>query len=507
MVESDIARRSLMEIVGPERYSEEKIERLVTSHDLAPLPKLAALAFKLMPDVVIQPKEAEEVADIIGVANSWDMPVTPRGGASWGFGGCIPNRGGVMLDMSSMDRIVGLDVERGIVRVQPGVVWSRLDEWLGRKGYFVPYYPSSAPGATVGGWISTGGVGIGNYKYGTARDNARSVQVVLPSGKILDTAHIFGSKHPSEFDLTNLFIGAEGSLGVVTSIDLQVYPKPEEFQVTSYSFQDMEGVYNALNRITEEKLKPYHVGFLDDNYFNFLRAMGRDAPIAGGMVNLAFEGPKPKVDEELRVFDELMKKLDGRRESDEIAMHEWNERSYELRAKRLGTGAVIGEALVPVSQTAVVARETNLLVKRMKMNVAVNGILTDRRTTAFLPFYLTDERRWIKSASSLSFVKNFLDTARRHDGRAVGLGLFMANNLHTMRDHNTVELLGYIKDMIDPDGRINGGKTVRMETRYGIRIGPSLFRMGMGMLTLVKRIYPRDKYDRPVPGGFPGGRH
>lgn len=409
--------------------------------------------------------------------------------------------------MTSMDRVIGLDVERGIVRVQPGVVWLRLDEWLRRRGYFIPYYPSSAPGATIGGWISTGGVGVGSYKYGAARDNVRSLQVVLPSGRILDTAHISDSKHPSQFDLTSLFVGAEGSLGIVTSMDLQVYPDPEAFVPVSYSFANMERVYNALSKISEAKLKPYHVAFVDDNYFRFLRAMEMEAPDVGGMVNIAFEGPKAKVDEELKFFDALMTSIGGKRESDEVAHHEWIERSYELRSKKLGTGAVIGEALVPVGQTAIVAKETVNLVKKMKMNLAVNGYLIDRGTVAFLPFYITDERRWIKSISSLSFVKKFLDIANAHGGRSVGLGLFMANNLRTMRDSNTVKLLRNIKYNIDPDGRVNGGKTVTMETRYGIKIGPRLFRFGMNALALVKRMYRRDRYDRPVPGGFPGGEH
>jgi len=97
------------------------------------MPKVAAIAFKMMPDVVIHPKEAQEVAEIVNIANSWNIPVTPRGGGSWGFGGAVPSKGGVLLDMTSMDKIIGLDTERGVVRVQPGVVWLRLDEWLRRR--------------------------------------------------------------------------------------------------------------------------------------------------------------------------------------------------------------------------------------------------------------------------------------------------------------------------------------------------------------------------------------
>jgi glycolate oxidase len=507
MVDSQIARKALMDAVKPNRYSEETLERLVASHDLAPMPKAAALAFKMMPDMVIHPKEAEEVAEIVKTATSWGIPITPRGGASWGFGGAVPNKGGIMLDMTSMDRIVGLDSERGIVRVQPGVVWLRLDEWLRRKGYFVPYYPSSAPGATIGGWISTGGVGVGSYKYGAARDNVRSLQVVLPSGRILETAHMFDSRHASDFDLTSFFVGSEGTLGVVTSIDLQVYPVPEAFVPASYSFQNMDAVSNALNEISKAKLKPYHVAFLDDNTFRYLRAMGRHAPEVGGMVNIVFEGPKARVDEEIKFFDALMASIGGKKESDEVANHEWSERSYELRTKKLGTGAVIGEALVPVAETAAVARETVALVKKMKMNLAFNGYLIDRGTVAFLPYYLTDERRWIKAISSLSFVKKFLDISNKHGGRGVGLGLFMSSNVRLMRDPDTVELLRNIKESIDPEDRINGGKTVAMETRYGIKIPPALFRLAMNALALFKRFYPRDKYDRPVPGGFPGGEH
>lgn len=507
MIESDIAKRSFAAAVKPGRFSDSPLERLVTSHDLAPMPKVACLAFKMMPDVVVRPKEPEEVAEIVRIANSWGWPVTPRGAASWGFGGAVPNKGGVTVDLASMDRIIGLDVERGIVRVQPGVVWLRLDEWLNRRGYFVPYYPSSAPGATVGGWISTGGVGVGSYKYGTARDNVRSLQVVLPSGQMINTAHLLDGRHPSQFDLTCLFVGAEGSLGIVTTIDLQVYPKPESFVPTTYSFPDMDHVFNALVQISQARLKPYHVAFVDGNYFRFLRAMGREAIETGGVVNLVFEGPKAKVDEEIRYFDALMTAMGGVRMSDEVAQHEWKERSYELRSKKLGTGAVIGEALVPVDKALLVTHDMLKLVRKMKMNVSVMGYLIDRSTVAFLPFYLTDERRWIKALSSLSFVKKFLDISNKYGGRGVGLGLFMANNIYKMRDRNTIELLKKIKETIDPEGRINGGKTTMLQLRYGIKVGPRLFRFGMNALALLKRLYPRDRYDRPVPGGFTGGEH
>ncbi|MCK5561872.1 MAG: FAD-binding oxidoreductase, partial [Thermoplasmata archaeon] len=147
----------LVKIVGEDRIKKDEFHRILYGHDLAPLPKMMGLMFKMTPDIVVKPRNAKDVSKIMKVAVKHNVPVVPRGAGTWGLGGAVPTDGGILLDMGSLNKILNIDEENLNVTVEPGVKWADLYERLLRKGLFVGAYPSSAPGASVGGWVNTGG--------------------------------------------------------------------------------------------------------------------------------------------------------------------------------------------------------------------------------------------------------------------------------------------------------------------------------------------------------------
>jgi glycolate oxidase len=490
---SDELYEKIINVTGEDRVRKDPFERRLYSHDLASLPKLMEMGFKMMPDLVVKPKSPKEIAEIVKIADQEDIPIVPRGGASWGLGGAMPVLGGIVFDLTRMNKILNIDEENLIVTVETGITWKLLYETLMKRGYLIGSYPSSAYAATIGGWINTGGVGVGSYKYGSAMDQVKMMEVVLPTGKIIETG-IIDTANFGGYGLNRLFFGSEGTIGIVTKVNLRMYPAPEELRPISYGFSNMDTLSRAVNAITKSEIVPLHISFLDKNHFEFLKeiGMGDHTPEVGGMLNLALEGDIGVLDLEEQALDKLVEECKGEKQSPEIAKHEWNERFYELRTKRAGPSAVLGEVFVPVPNMSGMVSSTYKLIKKMKLRAAITGMIGDRNTVVFMPYYLSDERKMIKSMVSLSFVKKLGDLAFEHGGRPAGLGLFFSGNIKRMYGKGS-DVMYDLKNVMDPNDIMNPGKTTEGLTRFGAPIPAFAMNMGMNVMAWLKHLMRRDK--------------
>lgn len=492
MKKYELIYSKLVKIVGEDRIKKDEFHRILYGHDLAPLPKMMGLMFKNTPDIVIKPRNAKDISKIMKVAVKYNVPVVPRGAGTWGLGGAVPTDGGILLDMGSLNKILNIDKENLNVTVEPGVKWQDLYERLLRKGLFVGAYPSSAPGASVGGWVNTGGIGIGSYKYGGVDRQIRSMEVVLPSGRIIKTGFDNVMSNSSGYNIGSIFIGSEGTLGVITKLTLQLHPAPEIIRPLSYTFSTLTNALKSIYILTRTNVMPLHIGFFDDKHLKFLSKLGKDVPKAGGMVNIALEGTKSMVDYEEKVIDAIMKKHKGKKTSKKTAEHEWEERYYELRTKRLGPTALVGEAFVPVSKLEEAVTRTSKLINKMKIHGSIVGVVPDRNTVTLMPYVLSDERKLLKSMATMAFVKKLADIAFDLGGRPAGLGTFFAVNMQRMHG-NAVETMSDIKTTFDPYNIMNPGKFIEGVTRYGIPIPAFGFKMGMNMMAIMRGLMGTDK--------------
>ena len=472
---------------------DDKMERRLYSHDLAPLPKEMDLIFKTMPDQVVRPKYTQDVVQIVRKALSTNQPIVPRGAGTWGLGGSVPVKGGITLDMTSMNKIIAIDETNLVATVQPGITWKALADALDAKGLFLPCYPSSAPSATLGGWFGTGGTGIGAYKYGSAGSIVRDMEVVLPTASVVHTGDRYVPQNGAGPNLNHLFIGAEGTLGIITEITIAVLPKPEVLKPVSYSFDDLTKFQPAMKKLSRSNVVPMHIMFADKLHFDYLRAIGKHVPDVGAMVTLALTGSKESVELDEKTLDEIMASSGGKKLPQETADHEWSERNYEFRVRELGVGAIPGEILVPLDRLNVVLEGIQKLVRQLKMNAPLIGTVADRNTVMLMPYYLTDEHKLVASTAAMGFAKRLGDLAFENGGRPVGLGIFFAGNLGKVRGKEGAKLIRDIKKLLDPNGIMNPGKLVETGTRYGISIPAFLMNFGMHMMGSVKRILPRDK--------------
>ncbi len=275
---------------------------------------------------------------------------------------------------------------------------------------------------------------------------------------------------------------------------MRIYPAPEELRPISYGFSSFKELSQAVRVITRSEVTPLHLSFLDRNHFAFLRDLDIDTPDPkiGAMLNIALEGDSRVLDIEEKVMDELTVKYQSQKQARKVAQHEWDERFYELRTKRAGPTATLGEVFVPVSEMSNMADSIYKLIRKMKLRAAITGMVSDRNTVIFMPYYLSDERKLIRNMVSLSFVKKLGDLAFKHSGRPAGLGLFFSGNIKKMygEGHNTMKDL---KAQIDPYDIMNPGKTVEGLTRFGVPIPAFALNFGMNMMAWIKHLMTKDK--------------
>ncbi len=489
---SDELHIKLSKIVGADRVRTDKMERLLHNHDLAPLPPLMEMGFKMMPDAVVRPKSAEEVSRIIGLAVREGVPLVPRGGASWGYGGAMPCEGGIVLDMTSMNEIVRMDVDNLEIEVEAGATWQKVIDEAEKAGLFIGYYPSSKPAATIAGWIATGGIGVGTYKYGSVKNNLRNMEVVLPEGQIINTGFDYVSDHSAAYNLNDLFTGTEGTLGIVTKVTLKAVPAPEVVKPISIMYPTLIELYPMMHAITRKRIQPLHIAFVDEHHSRYLKAMGKHTPGDGAILNVVLEGDKVSVEHEESVIAELITEHGGTRLSDEDAQHEWEENPYEFRVREVGVSAALAEVVVPMTEFTDTIEDLYTLIKSMKMEASVIGMLGDRNTVLLMPYYLYVEKKLVKSMASLSFGNKVGNLSMEHKGRPLGFGLFFAMNLKKIR-RDGAPVMYDIKTVLDPYDIMNPGKMFEGMTRYGMPMPGAMMGMGMAMMALGKKVLPKDK--------------
>jgi len=229
-----------------------------------------------VPDIVIRPKDAQEIAEILKIANIENIPVTPRGGGDCEFGGSKPiGDGGIVLDMKRMNEVINLDQENLIVTVGAGISWGKLNEYLCHYGLYTGCMgPGSGMTAAVGGGISHHSVGGGGCaKYGACTNQLVSLEVVLPTGEIIETGSQANkySKFPfNRFgngpDLAGLFCGDNGIFGVKTKVSLQIFPRPPFAAYKTFQLPRKERQVSAkiMTEIRQKGIDVYDVMYMMD---------------------------------------------------------------------------------------------------------------------------------------------------------------------------------------------------------------------------------------------------
>ena len=280
------------------------------------------------PEIVVRPRTEEEVAEVVAIADAHRTPAVPWGGGSGTQGGCLPIHGGIVIDLTGLDRILDVDERSMTVTVQAGVNGRRLEAELNARGLMLPHYPASAEWATVGGYIAARGSGVLSTRYGKIEDLLLSLRVVTPAGGLMETVAV--PRHAVGPELTQLFVGSEGTLGVITSATLQLVPLPAERRFAAVSFPSVAAGTEAIRRTLQLGHRPSVVRMYDDvaTRLTFAPVVGEE-DLSGVYTVFAFEGEPEAAELEERRTLELAQEA-GATVLDPVLGQRWWDRRYDF---------------------------------------------------------------------------------------------------------------------------------------------------------------------------------
>ena len=221
-----------------------------------------------MPEVVVLPKTAREIAQVVKLANREKIPITPRAAGSGLSGGAVPIYGGILLSIERMDNILEVDDQNLMAVVEPGVVTNKLDEVLQGHGLFFAGYPMSEEFCFIGGNVSTNAGGGRAVKYGVTGQHIKGLEIVTPTGEIIQ----LGGKRIKDvtgYNMVQLMVGSEGTLGIFTKIFIKLLPRPTVRQAILVLFEDPETATSVVSEVmTSGNLVPTAIEFMDGFTFN-----------------------------------------------------------------------------------------------------------------------------------------------------------------------------------------------------------------------------------------------
>jgi alkyldihydroxyacetonephosphate synthase len=255
-----------------------------------------------LPDIVVKPGTVDEVSAIVKLANIYRLPVIPFGGGSGSQGGIMPVYGGITVDLKRLDKVIKIDEISQTVTAQAGINGYRLEQALNQQGFTLPHYAASVHSATLGGYLAPRGSGVLSTKYGKAEDMTLSLQVVLPNGDLIRTLPV--PNHASGPGILQLFVGAEGSYGIITEATMQIEQMPEERRFRAFLFPDLHSGLEAGRKIMLDRLDPCVIRLYDEpsTQSRIKKILGLD--VQGAYMVIGFDGWREIVDaQEKRAFD------------------------------------------------------------------------------------------------------------------------------------------------------------------------------------------------------------
>lgn len=279
-------QKKLVEIVGKDKVL-SNLDLLYYSYDSSFLTKLE----KAVPDAVVLPRSTEEVQKIMRFATENQIAVTPRGAGTGETGGCTPLNGGIVLDLSTWDDIVEVDVDNMQVTVRPGVIHGDLNDHLARYNLFFPPDPGSSKMCTIGGMVANNASGLRAVKYGTTEQYILGLEVVLPDGSVITTGGVKSKaiKNVSGLNLTKLFVGSEGILGVITRIRLRCWPKPKARGIAMAVFDHLDDAPATVLEVYQGGILPSGIEVLDSSAISAVNQYKPEIALPDGEAILLFE--------------------------------------------------------------------------------------------------------------------------------------------------------------------------------------------------------------------------
>lgn len=326
-LQRQMIEHELVDLAGRAWVLTQDADRLIYGVDYFWLPRMLVDRGERppLPDFVVVPGTVEQVAAVVRLAQNYRIPLIPWGGGSGSQGGIMPVYGGITVDLKRLNRIVEINPGAQTVTAQAGINGYELECALNEAGYTLPHYPASVHSATLGGYLACRGSGVLSTKYGKAEDMLLAMQVVLPNGDVIRTLPV--PNHAAGPGILQLFVGAEGSYGIITEATMQIERLPEERRFRAVLFPDLHRGLEAGRRMMLDRLQPTVIRLYDEpsTVKQVKRVLGLKVEKGAYMV-MGFDGWREIAEAQERRALVLCRELDGQDLGEEPGWEWWNHR-------------------------------------------------------------------------------------------------------------------------------------------------------------------------------------
>ncbi len=449
----------LRRFVGKENVLSQQDEMEPYSYDEAPIPH------PHLPELVVKPRDTKEVAKVLVLANESLIPVTPRGAGTGLSGGAIPVCGGIVLSLEKMNRIKEIDENNFVAVVEPGVLLKDIYEAVESRGLYYPLYPGEKS-AHIGGNVATNAGGMRAVKYGVTRNFVLGLEAVLPTGQIVRTGGKF-FKCSTGYDLTQLLVGSEGTLAVITEITLRLITPPGWQEVLFVPFPDMHQAIKAVPEILKQAVPVIGLEFLEKDAIDIVeKDLGREIPFheyEAFLLGILEGNSKEEVNQSAARMAEICTRngaidvyipvsAKAKRE-----LLEAREKMYPA-FKRAGPIEVI-DVVVPRSQIANFVTMVKAISKRHGMPIIALGHAGDGNVHLHVMGKAVDSREW---KVKIPIVMEEVYRAGVSLGGTIsgehGLGFDKKKYLEIAMSREQIALMSRLKRAFDPNYILNPGK-------------------------------------------------
>ncbi len=414
------------------------------------------------PDAVVFAESTQDVADAVRLAAAHEVPIIPFGVGSSLEGHLLAVQGGISIDVSRMNQVLSVNAEDLTVTVQPGVTRKQLNEELKSSGLFFPIDPGAD--ASLGGMCATRASGTNAVRYGTMRENVLSLEVVTASGEVMRTG-TRARRSSAGYDLTRLFVGSEGTLGVITEVTLRIYPLPEAISAAVCSFPSIEAAVRTTISIIQLGVPIARVELIDANSVRAVNAHSKLTLREEPMLLMEFHGSPASVKEQAETVQELAAEYGGNAfewaSTPEERTRLWTARHNAYFAavqSRPGCRAVTTDTCVPISRLADCLLESVAEADASGIPYFLVGHVGDGN---FHFGYLIDpnapKEREVAEALNQKVVARALGMGGTCTGEH-GIGLHKMDFLVAEAGVGAVDMMRTIKRALDPKNIMNPGK-------------------------------------------------
>jgi len=416
------------------------------------------------PDAVVFAHSTEEVAAAVSLCGNHQVPIIAYGAGTSLEGHVLALRGGVTIDLSQMNQVIAIHAEDLTATIQAGVTRKQLNAEIRDRGLFFPIDPGAD--VTIGGMVATRASGTNAVRYGTMRENTLALTVVTADGRIVRTG-TRAKKSSAGYDLTRLFVGSEGTLGIITEISVKLYPQPEAISVAICSFPSTGNAVKAVIQTIQMGVPIARVEFLDENGVKAINAHGKLGLPENPLLLFEFQGSESGVQEQARLVQEIAAEH-------EALGFEWatlpEERSrlwaarhnayFALLQLRPGSRAISTDCCVPISRLAECILDTKADCEKHQMIYSIIGHVGDGN---FHVLMLIDPNDPADVAKAEGVNARMVTRALEMDGTCTGEhGVGMHKMDFLIQEHGAegIELMRKLKHAFDPSNLLNPGKII-----------------------------------------------